>query len=79
MKLLKAVAKRLKEIMKERNITQYNFSKITGIPQSTLSTIFNSDRNDIRLSTIYEVCSGLGIEFSEFFEKEYLKIESIED
>ncbi len=78
--LLKVVAVRIKELMNERGLNQYKLSQITGIPQSTLSTIFNTEeRNDIRLSTIYEICSGLEIEFMDFFNSECVKIKNIKD
>ena len=79
MKLKEAFAKRLKEILKERNLTQYALFKLTGVPQSTISTIFNSDTKSISLSTIYEICSGLNIEFSDFFNSEFLKLENIDN
>ena len=79
MTLIKAVAKRIKEILKERNLTQYALYKLTGVAQSTISTILKGEINTIRLSTIYELCAGLKIELSEFFDCKYLKVRSIED
>jgi len=79
--LLQMVSKRLKEIMEERGLNQYQVYKITGIPQSTLSLIMKAseDRKDIYFSTIYEICSGLNIEFRDFFKPEYMNLENIED
>ena len=79
--LLQMVSKRLKDIMEERGLNQYQVYKITGIPQSTLSLIMKApkDRKDIYFSTIYEICSGLNIEFRDFFEPEYMNLENIED
>ena len=70
--LTEAIAKRLKSICKERNITQYQLYKITGVPESTISTILNCEIKTIKISTLYDLCSGLNIEFSEFFDKDYL-------
>jgi len=79
MKLVKAVAKRIKEILKTRNMTQYELFKLSGLPQSTISTILKGELITIKLSSIYEICSGLNIEFSEFFDCSYLKLENIDD
>lgn len=79
MNLVKAVGKRIKEILKSRGITQYELFKISGLPQSTISTILKGEITTIKLSSIYEICSGLNIEFSEFFDRDYLKLENIED
>ena len=79
MKLIEAISRRIKEIMKERGINQYQLSKLTGVPQSTITTILHCDTKSVRLSTIYEICAGLEIEFEDFFRVNYLKIENIED
>ena len=79
MKLLAGVTKRLKEIMKEKNLNQYKLFKLTEVPQSTISTILHGDIKTIQLDTLYDFCAGLNIEFSEFFDVDYLKIENIDD
>lgn len=79
MKLKDAVAKRIKEIIKEKGITQYELFKMTGVPQSTISTILKNETKTVKLSTIYEICSGLEIELSEFFNSDYLKLANITD
>lgn len=79
MLLKEAVAKRIKEILKERNLTQYALFKLTGVPQSTLSTIISGEIQTVKLSTIYEICSGLNMEFTEFFNRDYFKLVSLDD
>jgi len=79
MKLVKAMSKRIKEIIKQKGITQYELYKLSGVPQSTISTILKGELITIKLSSIYEICSGLNIEFSEFFDCSYLKLENIDD
>jgi transcriptional regulator with XRE-family HTH domain len=78
MKLKDAVAKRLKELLEEKKITQYALSKISKVPQSTISTILNGNIKTVKLSTVFELCVGLNIEISEFFSKDYLKAKNIE-
>lgn len=78
MKLKDAVAKRLKELLEEKKITQYALSKISKVPQSTISTILNGNIKTVKLSTVFELCVGLNIEISEFFNKDYLKAKNIE-
>lgn len=54
-------------------------SKLTGIPQSTLSTILNGDIKTIKISTLYDFCAGIGIEICEFFDSELFKLKNLED
>ncbi len=79
MKLVDGISRRIKEILKQNNLTQYQLFKKTGVPQSTISTILKGDIKTIKLSTIYDICSGLGIEIYEFFNVDYLKLNILED
>ena len=67
MKLNKVVAYRMKELCKERKLTQYQLYLKTGVPQSTLSTIMKCSYPSMRLRIIYEICDGLEISLEEFF------------
>lgn len=79
MLLKEAVARRIKEIVKNRGINQYKLSKLTGIAESTISTLLNSDTKTIKLSTLYDICAGLQIEFKDFFDCPYLLLGELDD
>lgn len=79
MTLKVAIAKRINELLSKNNMTQYELYKRSGVPQSTISTILNAEIKTVRLSTLYDICSGLNIELSVFFDCDYLKMENLED
>lgn len=79
MLLIEAIAERIVEIKDERRLSQYSLSKLTGIPQSTISTIIKKQIKTIKLSTIYDLCSGLGIELREFFNSPIFELNSLDD
>lgn len=79
MTLKVAIAKRIKELLSKNNMTQYELFKRSGVPQSTISTILNAEIKTVRLSTLYDICSGLNIDLSAFFDCDYLKMENLED
>ncbi len=79
MNVKQAVAKRLEDILKQKGLTQYALSKISGVPQSTISTILKGNIKTIKLSTLFALCKGLGVEFDEFFSAPHLKIENLTD
>ena len=79
MKLIAAVGIKLKKILKENEITQYRLSQLSGVPESTISTIIRGKNKTIELSTLYDICSGLNMELSTFFEDDILKIVNLED
>ena len=79
MNLNQAIAKRLKSCLKEKEMTQYALSMKTGVPQSTISTIINGKVESVLISSIYQLCIGLEIELTDFFNDKSLFIENIED
>ena len=79
MKLNEAVAYRIKELCKERGISQYGLYLKTGVPQSTLSTIMKCSYPSMKLRIIYEICDGLEMDIAEFFASDVFKRENIEE
>ena len=78
-KLNEAVAYRIKELCKERGITQYQLYLKTGVPQSTLSTIMKCSYPSMKLRIIYEICDGLEINLGDFFASDIFNREKLEE
>ncbi|MFI3230499.1 MAG: helix-turn-helix transcriptional regulator [bacterium] len=79
MQLNEAVSKRLIFILEERNLTQYQLFKLSGIPRSTIGNIINCSYNSVKLRVIHEICMGLGISITEFFTSSIFEIENLDD
>lgn len=77
MNLNTAITKRLKEIIKAKNITQYRLSANSGVPQSTISTILNGKNNDFKLATILALIYGLDITAKDFFDSELFDYDNL--
>lgn len=68
MKLNEAVAERLQKLLDDRNWNRYSLQKEGGIPRSTVGLILNVKRQTIKLDTLYQITSTLGISLKEFFD-----------
>ena len=79
MLLGEAVALRISELCKERGLSQYGLHKLSGVPQSTLSTILNCKFHCMKLRIIYDICEGLEISLYEFFDSPVFDRENITD
>lgn len=79
MQLNEAISKRINELCKERNMTQYSLSMKSGVPQSTLSTIMNCTFPSMKVRIIYEICEGFEITLKEFFDSPVFDRENIFD
>ena len=59
---------RIRELLNERNWTEYKLAKESGLSQSTISNIFK--RNTVpSISTLELICGGFGISLSQFFSE----------
>lgn len=62
------VLERIRQLTAERSWTLYRLAKESGISYSTLSNSFH--RNNVpTVSTLIQICDGLGITLSEFFDE----------
>ena len=68
MKLNQAVSERLAELLKEKQMTQYQLFIKSGVPKSTIGNVINCSYDSVKLRVIHEMCQGLGVSISEFFD-----------
>ncbi|HMO01481.1 MAG TPA: helix-turn-helix transcriptional regulator [Oligoflexia bacterium] len=66
MKLRKRLAKKLKEIMKERDETQAQFSKRIGVGQATLNRVLNGEQS-ISIDRLESICNSLRLDIKDLF------------
>jgi len=61
------VAKRIRELCKERGITPNGLSNISGVPQATVKSILNGESKNPGIVSIKKLCDGFDITLGEFF------------
>lgn len=61
-----AVLRKIKEICNSKEWSMYRLSRESGIPQSTLSSLF-ARRANVSLSKLDRICSAFGMKMSDFF------------
>ncbi|MBQ5825752.1 MAG: helix-turn-helix transcriptional regulator [Clostridia bacterium] len=64
------VAKRFKDICKERNIKTNELANISGVTPSTVYSMMDNKRRDVSIVVIKKLCDGLDITLGEFFSTE---------
>ena len=68
MQLNQAVSERLKELLAENNMTNYELFKRCGVQKSTIGNLVNCTYDSVVLRVLHELCRGLGISLTEFFD-----------
>lgn len=62
-----AFGKTLKEIIDRKGITAAELSRRTGIPKTTLSSIFKSDTDKISIELFLDICEAVECDPTEFY------------
>ncbi len=68
MQLSEAIQQRIINLCKEKNITLNKLATNSGLPYSTVFSIFYGKSKSPKVATILHICEGLDIELSDFFE-----------
>lgn len=78
MELKEAVSRRLTELLKAKNMTNYQLSVKSGLPKSTVGNLVNCTYDSVKLRVIHEICQGLDIGLPEFFDSPLFEEENLE-
>ncbi|MCH5190129.1 MAG: helix-turn-helix transcriptional regulator [Oscillospiraceae bacterium] len=68
MKIKQAVALRIINLCKERNIAVNALGNISGVNPSTIYSMLNSKSQNPGVVSIQKICDGLEISIREFFD-----------
>lgn len=68
MKLSTAVALRISNILRERNMSQYRLEKNIAMPHNTMKSLMGERNNSVNLKTIMQIVKGLDMTVAEFFD-----------
>ena len=78
MQLNEAVSARLKELLQERDMTQYQLYMKSGVPKSTISNLIRCTYTAVNLRILHELCQGMGISLAEFFASPLFEEDNLE-
>jgi len=75
MKTKQAVAMRILELCRERNITVNTLANISGVPPSTIYSMLNEKSQNPGTVSIKKLCDGFEITLRQFFDSIEQEIE----
>lgn len=78
MQLNQAVSKRLKQLLEEHEMTQYQLFSRSGVPKSTINNIINCAYDSVKLRIIHEICQGFPISIAEFFQSPFFDEDNLD-
>ncbi len=78
MTLNQAFAIRVREILKEKKMTQYRLEQETGIYHSTMTSILGNKTKASNFKNIALIIRELGLSMTDFFDSPVFEFENIE-
>lgn len=73
MNITQAVKLRFEELCYEINLNFCKLATISGVPYTTVKSIFYNQSKNPGIATIKKLCDGLDITITEFFDTEYFR------
>lgn len=73
-----AVAKRIANLLKEKDKTQYRLEQDSGIQHGTMQCIMNGRNKTVTLSKVIMIAKGFGMTVDEFLNDELFRSEELE-
>ena len=73
------MAKRLIELMEQRNLSLNGLARLAAVPPSTLKNIIYGKNKNPGVVTLKLLCDGMGISITEFFDSPLFSELEIED
>lgn len=68
MKISEVVALRMRQILKQKKITQYKLEQLSGISHNTMLYLLNAKYNAANMRTVFIIIYSLGMTISDFFD-----------
>ncbi len=78
MQLNEAVSKRLAQLLQEKHMTPYQLYIKSGVPKSTIGNILSCAYPSMKLRIVHEICQGLGLSITEFFQSPLFNEDNLE-
>lgn len=78
MSLNQAFAIRVREILKEKKMTQYRLEQLTGIYHSTMNAIMNNRTKASNFKSMALIIRELGVSITEFFDSPVFDLNNLD-
>ena len=73
-----AVASRILNLLKEREMSQYRLEQESGIAHGAMDRILNSQNSTVTLTTIYRLSRGFQLSIFEFLDDDVFRRTDLE-
>ena len=73
MEISTALSLRIRELLKQKNITQYKLEQASGLYHNTVSCLLNCKYKSANIKTVFIIIQALNMTIIEFFDSDLFK------
>ena len=73
-----AVAKRISNLLRKKNMSQYRLEQESGIQHGSMQCIMNGRNKTVTLSTVIMLAKGFDMSLTEFLDEEIFSSEDLD-
>lgn len=77
MKLSEVISTRIRQLLAERNMTQYRLEQLSGLTHNTMLCIMSARYQSCNLTTLMKIIQALNISVKDFFDTTMFEFENI--
>ena len=77
MKLSESVSMRIRQLLAERNMTQYRLEQLSGLTHNTMLCVMNARYQSCNIKTLMRIIKALNISPKDFFDDPIFGFENI--
>ena len=78
MTISQAIAERIRELLKEKGLTQYRLEQKACLSHETLKSIMKGKTKGVNLRTIISIADGLNMTISQFLDTPLLEYNNLD-
>lgn len=78
MSISECVSIRIRELLKQRNMTIYKLEQLSCVSHSTMKSLLNNHYNACNLKTLFQIIDALNLTVSEFFASDVFNLQNVD-
>lgn len=78
MSISECVSTRIRELLKQRNLTIYKLEQLSCISHSTMKSLLNNHYNACNLKTLFQIVDALNLSVSDFFASDIFNLQNVD-
>lgn len=78
MSISECVSARIRELLKQRNLTIYKLEQLSCVSHSTMKSLLNNHYSACNLKTLFQIIDALNLSVPDFFASDVFNLQNVD-